>query len=176
MIIGLTGLAQSGKDTVASFLVENHGFERRAFADKLKQFAVYINPTLATHVGILGWEQAKKLPEHRKFLQDVGHGAREFFGETIWTDQVLNSKHITSENIVISDMRYENEFSLVKNNDGMLVRIIRSDIELVNNHITEVGHLNWPVDWTIYNDGSLEDLKIAVDEMIFGRSGRYELY
>lgn len=37
MIVGLAGLAGSGKDTVADFLVKNHGFTKVAFADPLKR-------------------------------------------------------------------------------------------------------------------------------------------
>jgi len=37
MIIGLCGVAGSGKDTVADFLVKNHGFVKVAFADPLKR-------------------------------------------------------------------------------------------------------------------------------------------
>ena len=36
MIIGLSGLAGSGKDTVASFIAERHEFVRVSFADALK--------------------------------------------------------------------------------------------------------------------------------------------
>ena len=37
MIIGISGLAGSGKDTAADFLVNDHGFVRVALADKLKR-------------------------------------------------------------------------------------------------------------------------------------------
>lgn len=37
MIIGLCGEKGSGKDTVAAYLIKEHGFERRAFADPMKK-------------------------------------------------------------------------------------------------------------------------------------------
>ena len=37
MIIGLTGYAQAGKDSVANSLVQNYGYTRVAFADKIKE-------------------------------------------------------------------------------------------------------------------------------------------
>lgn len=37
MIIGLVGYDNSGKDTVAAYLIKEHGFERRAFADPGKR-------------------------------------------------------------------------------------------------------------------------------------------
>lgn len=39
MILGISGFAGSGKDTVADFLVKNHGFVKVAFADKIKRIA-----------------------------------------------------------------------------------------------------------------------------------------
>ena len=44
MIIGLTGYAQSGKDTLANILVENYGYTRVAFADKIREFLYEVNP------------------------------------------------------------------------------------------------------------------------------------
>lgn len=43
-IIGLTGYAQSGKDTVANYLVKTHGFTRIAFADPMREAMLKLNP------------------------------------------------------------------------------------------------------------------------------------
>jgi len=43
-IVGLCGYAQSGKDTLTKMLVEKEGFERRAFADLMKEMLLRINP------------------------------------------------------------------------------------------------------------------------------------
>ena len=44
MIIGLTGYARSGKDTVAQILVDKFGFTRVAFADPIRDFCYQVNP------------------------------------------------------------------------------------------------------------------------------------
>ena len=46
MIIGLTGYAQSGKDTVAQVLVDNYGFNRVSFADPIRKLLYETNPML----------------------------------------------------------------------------------------------------------------------------------
>ena len=46
MIIVLTGYARSGKDSVAKVLVEQYEFTRVAFADKIKDLLVEMDPIL----------------------------------------------------------------------------------------------------------------------------------
>ena len=68
MIIGLTGFARSGKDSVAKVLVDQYGFTRVAFADKIRELLYEVNPivndsnfTLQGVVNEFGWEDAKVL-------------------------------------------------------------------------------------------------------------------
>jgi hypothetical protein len=42
MLIGISGLAGSGKDAAANFLVEDYGFTKVALADPLKRIAQYV--------------------------------------------------------------------------------------------------------------------------------------
>jgi cytidylate kinase len=82
MIIGLTGYAQSGKDTVAKILVENYGYTRVAFADKIREFLYETNPMYDSIAGEPvfvkakvdrdGWEVAKQSP-HIRHKDDEGH-------------------------------------------------------------------------------------------------------
>ena len=51
MIIGLSGYARSGKDYLANILVEKYGFERRAFADKIRDVLYDMNPPLPYNAG-----------------------------------------------------------------------------------------------------------------------------
>lgn len=167
MILGLTGVAQSGKDTAAKYLIKNYGFERRAFADKLKDFAYAINPELREAVDAVGWEHAKRIPIYRRFLQDLGHEARNHFGENFWIDQVLEAcEEGYSENIVITDMRYPNEFARVNWLEGWTVRITRPGIGPVNNHATEIQHLQIPVAFEALND-TLDNLYKQLDDIIW---------
>lgn len=64
MIIGLSGYARSGKDTVASFLVSEYAFERISFADPIRDILYALNPSvdgesLISMVDNYGWEIAK---------------------------------------------------------------------------------------------------------------------
>jgi hypothetical protein len=44
IIIGITGVAQAGKDTAAKRLIEGYGFKRIAFADKLREVLLALDP------------------------------------------------------------------------------------------------------------------------------------
>jgi hypothetical protein len=46
VIIGLCGYAQSGKDTLAAYLTENWWFDRRAFADPIRDVLYNLNPLI----------------------------------------------------------------------------------------------------------------------------------
>lgn len=106
-VIGLTGYAQSGKDTAASFLVER-GFKRLAFADILRQSVYNLNPIVVSDYGdgmaegdrhlrvqklvdLIGWDRAKvEYPEIRNLLQRMGtEVGRDLYGESFWVDRVL---------------------------------------------------------------------------------------
>lgn len=81
MIVGLAGYAGAGKDTAAQCLVER-GWRQDSFAAPLKQMAYDINPwipswhtegqRLRDMVDDRGWEDAKKVPAVRQFLQNLG--------------------------------------------------------------------------------------------------------
>ena len=116
MIIGLTGYAQSGKDTVAKILVENYGYTRVAFADKIRDFLYEMNPMvdnvafepifLKDRVDRDGWEVAKKNPQIRRTLQNAGVSARKVFGEDFWVDKALASKASNNIRYFISGIIY----------------------------------------------------------------------
>lgn len=165
MIIGVTGIAQAGKDTVATHLINNYGFNRKGFADKLKQFCYLINPELRESVDAVGWEATKKIPVFRRFLQDVGHNAREVFGQDFWVNQVLPPYVNVDGNWVFPDMRYGNEFKRVEDLGGYLVRVTRPGLKMVNKHVTETQHLNFRVDYTIINT-TIESVHKQIDEIM----------
>jgi hypothetical protein len=50
-LIGLSGYARSGKDEAAKVLVEEYGFKRIAFADKLRDFLYALDPIVTVKRG-----------------------------------------------------------------------------------------------------------------------------
>ncbi len=165
-LIGLTGFAQSGKDSIAQVLHKLYGFERVAFADPLKELALKVNPELARFVQESGWEMAKREPIYRRLLQDLGVGAREVFGDDIWVDTAFNKIRDRGPHVVITDVRFPNEWDRVKEHHGIVVRVQRPGIEAVNSHISEHALLGYRTDYVLFNGGGMRQLSLEVIEMV----------
>jgi hypothetical protein len=178
MIIGLSGYARSGKDEVAKILVEDYGYKRVAFADKIRELLLETNPQVRdgfrveSVVEAYGWDQAKVMfPEIRTLLQRLGVGARNIFGDEFWISQVFHSMDKTSE-YVITDVRFENEAMMLKLMGGQLWRIKRPGVEPVNSHVSESELDGYAVDKILKNEGTLEELRTLVrSRMEFTLSG-----
>lgn len=130
MLIGLSGLARSGKDTCADFLVATNGYTKASFASSIKE-AVKI---------IFGWddhriEDFKEMPDPifnitpRIALRTLGTDwGRNTICKDIWILS-LYSKIQAIEKCVISDVRFVNEASFIKDKGGLIISIIREKVE-----------------------------------------------
>jgi hypothetical protein len=175
MLVGLSGYAQSGKDSVGAILVKEYGFTRYAFADALKEIVYRLNPLVENAGGGpairmqdvvdgYGWEVAKKSPEVRRLLQVMGTEAgRQVLGDNIWVDTVLNK--VGDDNVVITDCRFPNEAQAVQARSGVVIRVERPGVAAVNAHASETALDSWLYDATIFNTGTLEDLEWVVKDL-----------
>lgn len=174
MIIGLTGLAGSGKDTVAYIMESRHNFSKRAFADNLKSAAskIFDLPLIAFYQQDLKevvdpyWSMSP-----REMLQKLGTEAcRNVFGENIWIDSMmkaLSSERLSTRHIVITDVRFDNEAEAIRKLGGVILHI-RSNrksslSEAAQLHTSEAG-VSWGLltDYSLYNTGTLEELPAQV--------------
>lgn len=170
MIIGLSGYAGSGKDTAADVLVENFGFAKVAFADKVREALYALNPVVGTvgHYGTLvtlrdvidrfGWQGYKETSyakEIRRLAQTLGTSVgRDTLGSNVWINATMESLPIT-KNIVFSDVRFENEMDAVLGlSDSVMWRVVRSGVGPTNDHISETALDNRRFDAVIRNSGS----------------------
>lgn len=177
MIIGLSGYAQTGKDTVAQHLISNHGYRRIAFADPIRNALYKLNPLveagefravhLASAVDGMGWEETKRIsPETRRLLQVLGtEVGREMFGQDFWVNQAMKSLG-KFDKAVITDVRYPNEYKAIKARDGIIIRIVKPGTSAVNGHTSETALDNFSFDATIVNDGTFYDLNKKIDNLM----------
>ncbi len=170
MIIGLSGYAQVGKDTVAQILVEDYGYTRIGFADTIKKAAYLLDPIitldgvrLAHAVDRYGWDGAKQVPEVRRILQVLGSEiGRDLIDPQIWVELTMHSVH-QDDKIVISDVRFRNEAEEIKWKHGEIWRISRIQKGApVNVHRSETDMDSWDFDEYVSNNGSIDNLKQEV--------------
>jgi len=175
MIIGLSGYARSGKDTVAKFLVDEYGFERIAFADPIRNILYAMNPLLggdrlAPMVDEYGWDIAKSNPEVRGLLQSLGYAARNHLDKDIWIVTALQKMLEAGKHYVVTDVRFLNEADVLKNElDAQLWRVERPDVVAVNDHISEWELNGYNFDRVLNNDGNVEELKFMIKTFNVGQ-------
>jgi hypothetical protein len=142
-LIGICGRAGAGKDTIGDYLVSNYGWEKMSFANALKDITSII----------FGWDRkmlAGETPEDRVkreekdeywsvifnenitpriMLQILGTNIlRKNLGKDIWVN-VLRRKLIeSSNNVVITDVRFPNEIDMIKSLGGEIIRVERGEL------------------------------------------------
>lgn len=149
MIIGISAKMGCGKTTLADYIIEELPFKRKAFADILKQECseTYGYPLEWNYTGegkhqLISLNVLPKQPMSvREILQ--WHGT-DFRREQDWNYWVkLMDKEIKEdEDIIIDDVRFENEADFVKKRNGLLIRLEPYPgwkPEKYSNHVSETA-------------------------------------
>lgn len=164
MIVGFVGFIGSGKDTAADYLVNFHGFRRDSFANTLKDAVACV----------FGWDRTmlegrtKSSREWREqrdewWSQRLGREVtprlmlqlwgtevcRQGFHDDIWIASLENKMRKTTDDIVISDVRFPNEIKAIHNAGGIVVRIKRGPEPEWYNHAVNVNAGPQQIGWAI---------------------------
>jgi hypothetical protein len=176
-VLGISGWARSGKDTVADYLVENHGYVKVSFSTPMKEAMYRLNPRITVNevqntalrigVDIYGWEGLKdRSPDIRGLLQRFGTEiGREMFSEDFWVDYALNSIPDGGK-AVISDVRYPNEADAIRQLGGKVYRVERDGVFAANEHASEHALDAYKFDGKIQNNGTIQGLQQNVEQQI----------
>jgi len=175
MIIGLSGWARSGKDTVASYLIEEHGFTRVSFADQMRTALYNLNPyidingyrvSLRIAVDMMGWEDLKsQSSDIRGLMQRMGtEVGRKLWGEDFWVEAAMKSLPLEG-NVVFSDVRYPNEAEAIQKSGGQVWRITREGVGPANDHTSEISLNTYNFDRYIPNNGSIEETRSLIKNL-----------
>jgi len=182
-MIGLHGLARSGKDTFGEYLIkcfrERHQavFTQVAFATQLKMMC-------KMHFDLSNgqlWEQGqdiREIPDERfdkdectywtprEIMQELGGFYRKIKSD-YWVyalDQEIKKQNY--DNVIVTDVRHINECAYIKENKGLVIRITRNETAIIHgmDHESETALNNYKdFDIEVENNGTLDDLYEAAE-------------
>jgi hypothetical protein len=148
MIIGLTGKKGCGKSSVARSLRDNHGFTVRSLADPLKRAL----EALGVPADNMEVPRLKEIPlpqfgdkSAREIMQLFGtEFARNMLSDTIWVDALIDELAKLQDggdtDIVVDDVRFNNEASALIGLGGTVIQVTRSGFRIEpDDHSSEIG-------------------------------------
>lgn len=149
MLIGLCGKKGSGKSTVAEYLENLHGFVEFKFADALKDIVSIIfgfDRQMLEGLTKEHRQERETLKDEvwnitpRKALQYIGTDLfRDKFDEQIWIKILIRKiKESEYENIVISDVRFKNEFDILLKLGAKIIGLKRETKFKKDFHTSEI--------------------------------------
>ena len=192
MIIGLCGLIGSGKNTVAEHLMKTHDYVGVSFAETLKDAAACIfgwDREMLEGATSEARDERELKDEWwserlgfdvspRYMLQFMGTEVmRNNLHTDIWAlateKRILEmQQHYPMLNFVISDVRFPNEVAMIRRLNGKICHVRRGELpewfgqNPEHIHASETAWNNEFFDATIYNDGTIEELKTTIDNLL----------
>lgn len=191
-ILGLTGQAGAGKDTVAEILGRRYRVARFAFADQLRvecvsawgvDLDVFLRrdlrdvpqPALALERCSVGafrayaWELGQLGPLRPRTVMQRWGDFRRSCDPDYWIQPLApaidHAWAVSADALVVTDVRFRNELAHVRSLGATLWRIQRPQLGHPEPHASERQLLDEPADLTIRNDRDLGDLETVVMEV-----------
>jgi hypothetical protein len=177
-IIALCGRKQVGKDTIGTILQKFHGYTPIKFAAPLKR----------SMQALFGFSH-EQIDGIDKDLKDPRYGCTprtimQFFGTEIMQSKLrdvmpqcgrdffvkrLIESLLPNTNYVITDVRFKHEAEGLRRafpGDQLVIITITRDSPHQDSHVSETEWRDVPCDFTIENNGTLDDLIFKMNEKI----------
>lgn len=190
MLIGLAGLARSGKDTAAEELARQLGLYRHAFADPIKRM---LEQVFGNNFVAGDRERIDPISgvSYRKLMQTLGTEWGRAVHPDLWTrvakakwewvkegcpvdhsqgilENVMMGALDQHNGMVISDVRFDNEAEWIRSEGGIIIHVDRDSAEKVGveGHASEAGVTKIHGDLVVENNSTLEAYHDALDYLI----------
>ncbi len=168
-LIGLCGLAGSGKTTASKYLFHERGFWRVPFAGPLKSMLHAAGLSEDHTDGAL-----KEVPcdilggnTPRRAMQLLGTEWGRSLSEDLWVNLWrIKADHLLGcgDPVVADDIRFANEAEAVRDMGGLVILVRRPGLDLkAGGHASEALALTWDIE--VINDGTPEELYAKLDEI-----------
>lgn len=174
-LIGITGFKMSGKDSSADYLIQHHGFIKYSFASPLKNgvkaffnwsehqlhdtvLKEMIDPFYGVSPReVLQWFGTEVM---REMLPTRFSELGTKIGSNFWVERFKQFyTQNKNSNIVISDLRFQNEVDTIKSLGGMIIKVNRRLVKpKVISHPSEDIDMLSGVDYILDNNSDLVNL------------------
>lgn len=162
---------QSGKTTVAKYMVEKYDYIRLSFASPLKAMMT----TLLEASGysdseadeyVYGSRKEDVIPifgrTSREMMQTLGtEWGRNAVSPDIWmkvTERKMVELLDAGKRVIIDDMRFHNEFEMVCRHGGHTIKVFRRTVDQIPVHSSEGALTHQQFDSILTNGGTIENL------------------
>jgi hypothetical protein len=177
-IIGITGKAGAGKDTLAKILSHNYGYVQYSLADPIKDL---LNARFGWTPRMWDNREWKERPatadgfSPRSWAQWLGTEiGRELAGPDVWVNALLVRAAAEGNNklTVVSDVRFDNEARVILEHGGIVIEVFGRETSAVDQHVSEAGVCDMWIDYRVYNGGEPSDMGIILDGVLHDWSRR----
>lgn len=170
IVIGVVGIAGSGKTLVSKHLVNKHRFTRLRFAGPLKEMLKAGLGLTDEHLD--GAMKSEPLPElggvtPRHLMQTLGtEWGRKLVHPELWTHRLRYLIEQQDDGLfVVDDVRFPNEAACIRSVGGVLWRVVRPGLAL-GNHISERAQSSIDEDVLVNNALDIASLLRSVDALV----------
>lgn len=168
-------------DGIISFVEENKynfenlGYYKKSFAENLKRIVMILTglnqyelEDAKNNNHIFPFKYEDKEITYREALQYIGTDIFRSKMPNIWVESLLSQYDTldTSKTWIIPDVRIKNEAQAIKNRGGILLNVHNPNLQSQDPHPSETDLDDYEYDYTIENNGSLEDLLLEVINVV----------
>lgn len=176
MLLGLIGSKGAGKDETANYIREKYGFVQYAFATPLKNICkeLFSLTDEQLHGNLKETFDERWNTTPRTILQKIGTDLfrqhlkdviPELSCDNIWIRHFeLWFEAHQEERCVISDGRFSDEIKTIQQRGGIIIHINRNVVH-TDTHVSEQIHKQFIPNYTIDNNGTIEELHEQIDKL-----------
>ena len=176
-IIGLAGKSGSGKDTVGMYIYDFMCYRCKSL--KKDSFANVLKKVFYKLTGIRTDKDKNKIVSELQIFEDkkellydikdftkrellikTAEAITSVYGKDFFVNYLFD-RHKFTKKLIITDVRFKNEFKKIREKNGFVVKVVRDNIKSMDNYTEkDLDNLtNDMYDYVLYNNGNYEDLK-----------------
>ena len=167
ILLGLSGKKRSGKNTVAKLIATMTPLRVKEFA-----FADPLKDEVCKACGVSRKILEENKDNFRLILQGWGTDfRRRMYDDSYWINKAMKLLHTSSvvkdeaDICVFTDVRFKNEASILKQIDGVIVRVKREP-SLGDDHPSEIDMDDFKCDFELDNTSTLNNLASSVQMLL----------